>query len=186
MFGGILIGIGVTALAFFVAWLLRGGSRPSPIVYLLMVVALVILCVESVLMVKANRAKNDLRQQMTLVQETIMAYLPQQSQDYTLTAEQASAVRLGLGLIIPSAVENLGTEDFEGKTVIDITNMLRLHLEKGVTKQVRKIMWILIISAIVLILLFYLTYAIPIGGMQYGKKTLKNPSYSSSSNLDDF
>lgn len=59
MIGGILVGIGVTALIFFVVWLLKNGGKPNPVVYVLLAVSLLILCVEGIWMVRtiqANRA----------------------------------------------------------------------------------------------------------------------------------
>lgn len=61
MIGGILIGICVTALIIFVVWLLKNGSSPTPVVYVLLVVSLLVLCIEGIWVVKtiqANRAIN--------------------------------------------------------------------------------------------------------------------------------
>lgn len=56
MIGGILVGIGVTALIFFVVWLLKNGGKPNPVVYVLLAVSLLILCVEGIWMVRTIQA----------------------------------------------------------------------------------------------------------------------------------
>lgn len=186
MIGGILIGIGISTFIFLLAWLLRGGSKPSPITYLLLGLVLIVMSIEGILMMRAIDAKNNLAQKLSLVQETITSYLPQKGQDYTLTAEQASALRLALGFALPLSVKDISAEDLEGKTVIETTNMIRKSVERGVTSKVRKAIWVLVISAIAFTILLYLAYAIPIGGVQYGKKSNKAYRPSSTSRSDDF
>ena len=187
MIGGILIGIGVSALAFLIVWLLRGGANPSPATYIVLLVTLVVLCIEGVLMKKAFQAKNNLNQRVTLIQETIMTYLPQQGQDYTITAEQATAIRLGLSLVMPSMTEYFETGNLAGKTVVEATDAIRESIVASLAKQARKTIWVLVVSAIVFILLLYFAFTIPIGGMQYGKKTKGSQKYSSTpSRVDDF
>lgn len=187
MIGGILIGIGVSALAFLIVWLLRGGAKPSPATYIVLLVAVVVLSIEGVLMNKAFHAKNNLNQRVTLVQETIMTYLPQQGQDYTITAEQATAIRLGLSLVMPSMADYFGENNLAGKTIAEATDAIRESIVASLAKQVRKTIWVLVVSSIVFILLLYFAYTIPIGGIQYGKKTKGSHNYSSTpSRVDDF
>ncbi len=87
MIGGILVGIGVTALIFFVVWLLKNGGKPSPVVYVLLAVSLLILCVEGIWMVKtiqANRTINRI--------ETVELVGNENPVDKTM-AESSGAVR---------------------------------------------------------------------------------------------
>ena len=68
MIGGILIGVCVTALIFFLVWLLKNGSSPTPAVYLLLVVGLLVLCVEGIWMVKTIQANREINRTVTVEQ----------------------------------------------------------------------------------------------------------------------
>ena len=105
MIGGLLAGIGITALIFFVVWLLKNGNSPTPAVYVLLIVSLLVLCIEGIWMVKAIKAKRNIERTMVLVQETVMSNLPEQGLDYTVQPSQEAAVCLGLNVLVPSAVD---------------------------------------------------------------------------------
>lgn len=68
MIGGILIGICVTALIFFLVWLLKNGSSPTPAVYLLLVVSLFVLCLEGIWMVKTIQANREVNKTVIVEQ----------------------------------------------------------------------------------------------------------------------
>lgn len=68
MIGGILVGICVTALIFFLVWLLKNGSSPTPAVYLLLVGGLLVLCVEGIWMVKTIQANREVNSTVTVEQ----------------------------------------------------------------------------------------------------------------------
>lgn len=168
MIGGILIGIGVTALAFLFVLLLRNGNTPSPLSFLVLLVALAVLCIEGVVMNLAIKAKHNLGNTLGLVQETVTAYLPSQGQDYVISADQASAISLALCLI-PSVGNNIASSDLSGKTVAESIDTIKLNLEQSMAKQVRKTIWLLVISAILFTALMYLAYGIGGGSKASGR-----------------
>ena len=167
MIGGILIGIGVAALTFAIAWLLRKGKKPTIITYIVTIASVVVLSIEGILMLKAYNLKNNVNQTMSLVQQTIMAYVPEQGLNYTITQNQATALCLALNLAVPSISDYIGAEDMADKTVIETLDTLRLSVEQGAAKQTRKTIWILVITAILLTLLNYVSYAIG-DGVSFG------------------
>lgn len=160
MIGGILIGIGVAALTFAIAWLLRKGRKPTIITYIVTIVAVVVLSIEGLVMLKAYNLKHNINQTMSLAQQTIMAYVPDQGLNYTITPNQATAVSLALNLAVPSISDYIGPDDMAGKTVVDTLETIRLTVEQGAAKQTRKTIWILVISSLLFILLNYVSYAI--------------------------
>lgn len=158
MFGGILIGIGITALAFVIVWVLKKGNKPSLFTYIAVIVAAVVLSVESILMLKAIGAKDNTDRTVNLVQQTIMSYLPEQGQNYVISSEQASAINLALSVAVPSVADFFETEDLAGKSILQITDTIRLSVEQAMARLVRKSVWMLIITSIVMLILMYAVY----------------------------
>ena len=170
MFGGILIGIGIAALAFVIVWVLKKGNKPSIITYIAAIAAVVVLSVESILMLKAIQAKDNTDRTVGLVQQTIMSYLPEQGQNYVITDEQASAINLALSIAVPSVADFFETEDLAGKSIMQITDTIRLSVDQAMSRLVRKSVWILVITSVVMTLLMYIVYNIggSFGGLGIG------------------
>lgn len=166
MVGGILIGIGVAALSFLVVWLLRKGDNPSLLSLILLVAALVALSIEGVMMSTAIKAKKSTDNTVSLVQETLMNYLPSQGKDYVITTEQATAVKLALNVAVPTIGNKIEADDIANKTVMEATDALRLSVEQSTAKLVRKSVWLLVITAVVITILMYVLFNIgeSIGG----------------------
>ena len=160
MIGGILIGIGVTALSFLVVWLLRKGDNPSLLSLILLVAALVGLSIEGIMLNTAIKAKKNTDNTISLVQETLMNYLPSQGKDYVITTEQATAVKLALNVALPSIGNKIETDDIANKTVMEATDSLRLSVEQSTAKLVRKSVWLLVITAVVVTILMYFLFNI--------------------------
>lgn len=150
MIGGILAGIGITALIFLVVWLLKNGNSPTPAVYVLLVISLLVLCIEGIWMVKAIKAKRNIERTMVLVQETVMSNLPEQGLDYTVQPSQEAAVCLGLNVLVPSAVDLIEEKGLAGKTVTESMEIIRQSVMTSVSKRKRKAIWTVVITAIVL------------------------------------
>ncbi len=170
MFGGILIGIGIAALAFVIVWVLKKGNKPSIFTYIAAIAAVVVLSVESILMLKAIQAKDNTDRTVGLVQQTIMSYLPEQGQNYVITDEQASAINLALSIAVPSVADFFETEDLAGKSIMQITDTIRLSVDQAMSRLVRKSVWILVITSVVMTLLMYIVYNIggSFGGLGIG------------------
>lgn len=170
MFGGILIGIGIAALAFVIVWVLKKGNKPSIFTYIAAIAAVVVLSVESILMLKAIQAKDNTDRTVGLVQQTIMSYLPEQGQNYVITEEQASAINLALSIAVPSVADFFETEDLAGKSIMQITDTIRLSVDQAMSRLVRKSVWILVITSVVMTLLMYIVYNIggSFGGLGLG------------------
>lgn len=170
MFGGILIGIGIAALAFVIVWVLKKGNKPSIFTYIAAIAAVVVLSVESILMLKAIQAKDNTDRTVGLVQQTIMSYLPEQGQNHVITDEQASAINLALSIAVPSVADFFETEDLAGKSIMQITDTIRLSVDQAVSRLVRKSVWILVITSVVMTLLMYIVYNIggSFGGLGLG------------------
>lgn len=170
MFGGILIGIGIAALAFVIVWVLKKGNKPSIFTYITAIAAVVVLSVESILMLKAIQAKDNTDRTVGLVQQTIMSYLPEQGQNYVITDEQASAINLALSIAVPSVADFFETEDLAGKSIMQITDTIRLSVDQAMSRLVRKSVWILVITSVVMTLLMYIVYNIggSFGGLGIG------------------
>lgn len=170
MFGGILIGIGIAALAFVIVWVLKKGNKPSIFTYIAAIAAVVVLSVESILMLKAIQAKDNTDRTVGLVQQTIMSYLPEQGQNYVITEEQASAINLALSIAVPSVADFFETEDLAGKSIMQITDTIRLSVDQAMSRLVRKSVWILVITSVVMTLLMYIVYNIggSFGGLGIG------------------
>ena len=170
MFGGILIGIGIAALAFVILWVIKKGSKPSIFTYLAVFIAAVVLSVESILMLKAIQAKDNTDRTVNLVQQTIMSYLPEQGQNYVVSDEQAAAINLALSVAMPSVADYFEVEDLAGKSIVQITDTMRLSVEQAMAHVVRKTVWMLVITSIVMFLLMFAVYNIggSFGGLGIG------------------
>lgn len=157
MIGGILIGIGITALAFILVWLLRKGNTPSVFTYVLLALMLVVLCIEGVMMNVAIKARNRAGNVTETVKELVMNNLPTEAQDYVISADQLSNVKLGLKLVFPSVANRINFDNMAGMSVGNFTDQLCLSVDECLSRQVQKTVWILVITAIVLTILLYFT-----------------------------
>lgn len=182
MIGGILIGIGITALMFLAIWVLRKGNKPSIFTYVVVLAAVVVLSLESILMLKAIDAKSNTDKTVALVQQTIMNYLPEQGQNYVITNEQATAICLGLNIAVPSIASYFEAEDMAGKSILQITDSLRLSVEQASARLVRKAVWVLVITALVMALLMYAVYNI---GGSFGGFGIRSGGKASTIGLSD-
>ena len=187
MFKGIIIGVGITILVFIVAWLLRKKSQPSVLTYIVAIVALIVLSIEGIHTNSTIRAKRNTNDTFAIVQTAMLTYLPSQAKDYTITLEQASALKLGLKLLLPDVSKSVSITDIANKTVAEASDAICLSIDNRMAKKVTNAIWILVISVIVLILLLYCTYGIN----NKGKRglSLNNESYYdgfTSNNSDDF
>lgn len=187
MFKGIIIGVGITILVFIVAWLLRRKSQPSVLTYIVTIVALIVLSIEGIYANSTIKAKRNINDTFTIVQTAMLTYLPSQAKDYTITLEQASALKLGLKLLLPDVSKSVSISDIANKTVAEASDAICLSIDNRMAKKVTNAIWILVISVIVLILLLYCTYGIN----NKGKRglSLNNEGYYdgfTSNNSDDF
>lgn len=187
MFKGIIIGAGITILVFIAAWLLRKKSQPSVLTYIVAIVSLIVLSIEGIHTNSAIRAKRNTNDTFAIVQTAMLTYLPSQAKDYTITLEQASALKLGLKLLLPDVSKSVSISDIANKTVAEASDAICLSIDNRMAKKVTNAIWILVISVIVLILLLYCTYGIN----NKGKRglSLNNEGYYdgfTSNNSDDF
>lgn len=187
MFKGIIIGVGITILIFIAAWLLRKKSQPSVLTYVVAIVALIVLSIEGIHTNSAIKAKRNTNDTFAIVQTAMLTYLPSQAKDYTITLEQASALKLGLKLLLPDVSKSVSISDIANKTVAEASDAICLSIDNRMAKKVTNAIWILVISVIVLILLLYCTYGIN----NKGKRglSLNNEGYYdgfTSNNSDDF
>jgi len=158
MFKGIIIGVGITTLIFIAAWLLRKKSQPSVLTYVVAIVALIVLSIEGIHANFAIRAKRNTNDTFAIVQTAMLTYLPSQAKDYTITLEQASALKLGLKLLLPDVSKSVSISDIANKTVAEASDAICLSIDKGMSKKVTKAIGLLVISAVILMLLMYGTY----------------------------
>lgn len=158
MIKGIFIGVSITILVFIVAWLLRKKSQPSVLTYIVAIVALIVLSIEGIHANFAIRAKRNTNDTFAIVQTAMLTYLPSQAKDYTITLEQASALKLGLKLLLPDVSKSVSISDIANKTVAEASDAICLSIDKGMSKKVTKAIGLLVISAVILMLLMYGTY----------------------------
>lgn len=168
MFKGIIIGVGITILLFIVAWLLRRKSQPSVLTYIVAIVALIVLSIEGIHTNSAIRAKRNTNDTFAIVQTAMLTYFPSQAKDYTITLEQASALKLGLKLLLPDVSKSVSISDIANKTVEEASDAICFSIAHKVSKKVTKAIWILVISVLILILLLYSTYGIGNGRNRNG------------------
>ena len=158
MFKGIIIGVGITILVIIVAWLLRKKSQPSVLTYVVAIVALIVLSIEGIHTNSAIKAKRNTNDTFAIVQTAMLTYLPSQAKDYTITLEQASALKLGLKLLLPDVSKSVSITDIANKTVAEASDAICLSIDNRMAKKVTNAIWILVISAVILMLLMYGTY----------------------------
>lgn len=159
MFKGIIIGVGITLLVFIVAWLLRKKSQPSVLTYVVAIVALIVLSIEGIHINSAIRAKRNTNDTFAIVQTAMLTYLPSQAKDYTITLEQASALKLGLKLLLPDVSKSVSISDIANKTVAEASDVICLTIDERATAKVRKSIFLLCLSAIALAVFLYFTFS---------------------------
>lgn len=159
MFKGILLGIGITIIAFIVVWFLRKKSQPSVLTYIIAIVALIVLSIEGIHTNSVIRAKRNTNDTFAMVQTAMLTYLPSQAKDYTITFEQASALKLGLKILLPDASRSVSISDIANKTVAEASDAICLSIDERATAKVRKSIFLLSLSAIVLAVFMYFTFS---------------------------
>ena len=159
MFKGIIIGVGITFLVFIMAWLLRKKSQPSVLTYIVAIVALIVLSIEGIHTNSAIRAKRNTNDTFAIVQTAMLTYLPSQAKDYTITLEQASALKLGLKFLLPDVSKSVSISDIANKTVAEASDAICLTIDERATAKVRKSIFLLSISVIVLAVIMCFTFS---------------------------
>ena len=159
MFKGIFIGVGITFLVFITTWLLRNKSHPSVLTYIVAIIALIVFSIEGIHVNSAIRAKRNTNDVFAIVQTAMLTYLPSQAKDYTITLEQASALKLGLKLLLPDVSKSVSISDIANKTIAEASDAICLSIDERATTKVRKSIFLLSISVIVLAIILFFTFS---------------------------
>ena len=159
MFKGFFIAVGITILVFITTWLLRKKSQPSVLTYIVAIVALIVLSIEGIHANSAIRAKRNTNDTFTIVQTAMQTCLPSQAKDYTITLEQASALKLGLKLLLPDVSKSVSISDIANKTVSEASDAICLSIDERATAKVRKSIFLLSISVMVLAVIMCFTFS---------------------------
>ena len=159
MFKGILLGIGITVLVFVLVWLFRKKSHPTVLTYIVVVIALIVLSVEGIRANSAIKSKRHSNDTFAIVQTAMLTYLPSQAKDYTITLEQASALKLGLKFLLPDVSKSVSISDIANKTVAEASDAICLTIDERATAKVRKSIFLLSISVIVLAVIMCFTFS---------------------------
>ena len=85
----------------------------------------------------------------------MLAYLPDEGLNYTISADQATAVRLAMSVAVPSVADKIGADDIANKTVVEATDAVRHALERSASKMVSRSIWLMVVTAVVFLVLFY-------------------------------
>lgn len=188
MFKGILLGIGITVLVFVLVWLLRKKSHPTVLTYIVVVIALIVLSVEGIRANSAIKSKRHSNDTFAIVQTAMLTYLPSQAKNYTISLEQASALKLGLNILLPDLSKSVSISDIANKTIAEASDAICLSIDKRMGEKVTKAILVLVISAIVLMLLLYFTYGFNNGSKRVltGMNTGANYDGYTHNNSDDF
>ena len=188
MFKGIIIGVGITILVFIAAWLIRKKSQPSVLTYIVAISSLIVLSIEGIHTNSAFRAKRNTNDTFAIVQTAMLTYLPSQAKDYIITLEQASALKLGLKLLLPDVSKSVSISDIANKTVEEASDAICLTIDNRMAKKVTIAIWILVVSAIVMILLLYCSYGISNGGKRGSNRINRGANYDvfTHNNSDEF
>lgn len=159
MFKGIILGFGVTTLTFIIVWLLRKNCRPTVFTYIIVFITLIVLSIEGIYLNSAIKTKRNINDTYAIVQTAMLTYLPSQTKDYTITLEQASALKLGLKLLLPDVSKSVSISDIANKTIAEASDAICLSIDERATAKVRKSIFLLSISVIVLAVIMFFTFS---------------------------
>ena len=178
MFWAILIGIVLTALAF-VLFTAMSKKNPSALTYIVAVAAFVAFTAEGIRLVRAIDSRNNDDNTVAAIQEAAQTYITGDAENYRLSQEDASGVKIGLRLLYPKVAKYIEPKDLEGHTIAESSIIIRQAVNRSASHRI----WTTVLyMAITLVLTTaFMSVAASIGGGGYSN----GYSTNSGNSLDD-
>lgn len=135
MFWAILIGIVLTALAF-VLFTAMSKKNPSALTYIVAVAAFVAFTAEGIRLVRAIDSRNNANNTVAAIQEAAQTYITGDAENYRLSREDASGVKIGLRLLYPKVAKYIEPKDLEGHTIAESSIIIRQAVSRSTSHRI--------------------------------------------------
>ena len=178
MFWAILIGIVLTALAF-VLFTAMSKKEPTTLTYLVAIVALVAFIAEGIRLVRAIDSRDDADNTVAAIQEAAQTYITGDAENYRLSWEDASGVKIGLRLLYPKVAKYIEPEELVGHTIAEGSIIIRQAVNRSANNRIWTSVLQMVITLVLSTLFFSIAASIGGGGSYNGYGT------NSGGGLDD-
>lgn len=155
---GIVVGVLITALSFVIVYLLKKGTTPNLLTYIVLLPMLAILSFEGFLLSNSVKTKRDTNDIVALVQDAILTCLPIQGQDYVITPQQSHAIKIAMRVASPSIANRVDARTLSGKTVAEATDVVREAIERYTARKMRSRIFLLVVSSVLLAAVLFLSF----------------------------
>lgn len=135
MFWAILIGIVLTALCF-VLYTAMSKKKPSALTYIVAVAAFVAFTAEGLRLVRAIDLRNNDDNTVAAIQEAAQTYITGDAQNYRLSPEDASGVKIGLRLLYPKVAKYIDSDELAGHTIAESSIIIRQAVNRSASHRI--------------------------------------------------
>lgn len=135
MFWAILVGIVLTALAF-VLFTAMSKKNPSALTYIVAVAAFVAFTAEGIRLVRAIDSRNNADNTVAAIQEAAQTYITGDAQNYRLSPEDASGVKIGLRLLYPKVAKYIDPDELAGHTIAESSIIIRQAVNRSASHRI--------------------------------------------------
>ena len=170
MFWAILVGIVLTALAF-VLFTAMSKKNPSALTYIFAVAAFVAFTAEGLRLVRAIDLRNNDDNTVAAIQEAAQTYITGDAQNYRLSPEDASGVKIGLRLLYPKVAKYIDSDELAGHTIAESSIIIRQAVNRSASHRIWTSMLYMAITLVLTVAFMSVGASIGGGGSNNGYGT---------------
>ncbi|MBQ9587076.1 MAG: hypothetical protein IJK36_05180 [Bacteroidales bacterium] len=135
MFWAILVGIVLTALCFVLSTAMS-KKDPTALTYIVAVIAFVAFTAEGIRLVRAIDSRNNADNTVAAIQEAAQTYITGDAQNYRLSPEDASGVKIGLRLLYPKVAKYIDPDELAGHTIAESSIIIRQAVNRSASHRI--------------------------------------------------
>ena len=164
---GILIGIVLAALSVIAA-MVFAKKNLTPLSYIVVVVALIVFCIEGMVLSSAISARRNVDETAEAIQTAALQYLPSSVQDHELSLPEATGIKLSLKLVFPKVAKYIEPSDIAGHTIGECSDILHQSVLHSANHRIWMSVLYMAITLVISTVLLLVTGNIDGGGRGYG------------------
>lgn len=135
MFWAILIGIVLTALCFVLSNAMS-KKDPTALTYIVAVIAFMAFTAEGLRLVRAIDLRNNDDNTVAAIQEAAQTYITGDAQNYRLSPEDASGVKIGLRLLYPKVAKYIDPDELADHTIAESSIIIRQAVNRSACHRI--------------------------------------------------
>ena len=109
---------------------------PTALTYIVAVIAFVAFTAEGIRLVRAIDSRNNADNTVAAIQEAAQTYITGDAQNYRLSPEDASGVKIGLRLLYPKVAKYIDPDELAGHTIAESSIIIRQAVNRSASHRI--------------------------------------------------